>query len=66
MEKHTESQAAALRRLVDDLLEISQDGRTLAYDLGRTITELVTLQCDAIDSRARAILEDAEALERRS
>jgi hypothetical protein len=45
-------------------LEISQDGRMFAQELGRTIVDLVSMQCDAIDARARAILADAEAIER--
>lgn len=56
------SVASELRQLVGDMLEVSADGRKLAADLAQSIREIVTLQCDAIDARARLILAKAEAL----
>ncbi len=58
------SQAAAeeLRQLVQDMLEVSADGRKLAADLAQSIRDIVNLQCDAIDARARLILARAEGL----
>jgi hypothetical protein len=54
--------AAELRLLVQDMLEVSSDGRRMAAELSRTIKEIVAVQCDAIDERARQILARAEAL----
>jgi hypothetical protein len=54
--------AAELRQLVEDMLEVSADGRKLAVDLAQSIREIVNLQCDAIDARARLILEKADGL----
>ena len=54
--------AAELRQLVEDLLEVSADGRKLAADLSRSIREIVSVHCDSIDERARLILAKAEAL----
>jgi hypothetical protein len=56
------SPAAELRQLVEDLLEVSADGRKMAAELARTIREIVGLQCDAIDERARLIQAKADAL----
>jgi hypothetical protein len=53
---------AELRQLVADLLEVSADGRRLAADLSRTIRDIVGVQCDAIDERARRILARAEEI----
>lgn len=61
----TQSSSAELRELVEDLLEVSADGRKLAADLARNIRDIVAVQCDAIDERARRILERAEQLERK-
>lgn len=54
--------AAELRQLVEDMLEVSSDGRKLAADLAQSIREIVNLQCDAIDARARLILAKANGL----
>jgi hypothetical protein len=54
--------AAELRQLVEDMLEVSADGRKLAVDLAHSIREIVNLQCDAIDARAKLILEKANGL----
>jgi len=54
--------AAELRQLVEDMLEVSADGRKLAADLALSIREIVNLQCDAIDARAKLILEKADGL----
>lgn len=54
--------AAELRALVEDLLDVSSDGRKLAADLSRSIREIVAMHCDAIDERARLILAKAEAM----
>lgn len=54
--------AAELRQLVEDMLEVSADGRKLAVDLAQSIREIVNLQCDAIDARAKLILEKADGL----
>jgi hypothetical protein len=51
--------AAELRQLVEDMLEVSADGRKLAADLAQSIREIVNLQCDAIDARAQLILAKA-------
>jgi hypothetical protein len=56
--------SAELRQLVEDLLQVSADGRRLADDLARTIRDIVAVQCDAIDERARRILARAEELHR--
>lgn len=56
---------AELRLLVQDLLEVSADGRRMAAELSRTIKDIVAVQCDAIDARARQILERAEKLSTR-
>lgn len=60
----SQSSAAELRQLVQDMLEVSADGRRMAADLARSIRDIVAVQCDAIDERARRILERAEELER--
>lgn len=52
--------AAELRQLVEDMLEVSADGRKLAADLAQSIREIVNLQCDAIDARAQLILAKAD------
>lgn len=62
---HPSPPGAELRQLVEDLLEVSADGRRMAADLSRSIRDIVAVQCDAIDERARRILERAEQLERR-
>ncbi|MDX2233722.1 MAG: hypothetical protein NW200_04415 [Hyphomonadaceae bacterium] len=54
--------SAELRQLVEDLLEVSADGRRMAADLARAIKDIASVQCDAIDERARIILARAEAL----
>lgn len=54
--------AAELRQLVEDMLEVSADGRKLAADLAQSIREIVNLQCDAIDARAQLILAKADDL----
>lgn len=54
--------AAELRQLVEDMLEVSADGRKLAADLAQSIREIVNLQCDAIDARAQLILSKANGL----
>lgn len=54
--------AAELRQLVEDMLEVSADGRKLAADLAVSIREIVNLQCDAIEARAKRILEKADGL----
>jgi hypothetical protein len=56
--------SADVRQLVEDLLEVSADGRRMAADLSRAIRDIVSVQCDAIDERARLILQRAEDLER--
>ena len=48
----TPALGADLRQLVEDLLEVSADGRKIAIDLSRSIREIVALQRDAIDERA--------------
>lgn len=53
---------AELRQLVEDMLEVSADGRKLAADLAQSIREIVNLQCDAIDARAQLILAKADGL----
>lgn len=62
MEQHSPSPAADLRQLVEDLLEVSADGRKMAADLAQSIREIVALQCDAIEERARLIQAKADAL----
>jgi len=54
--------AAELRQLVEDMLEVSADGRKLAVELAHSIREIVNLQCDAIDARAKLILDKANGL----
>lgn len=54
--------AAELQQLVEDMLEVSADGRKLAADLAHSIREIVNLQCDAIDARAKLILMKASGL----
>lgn len=54
--------AGELRQLVEDMLEVSADGRKLAADLAQSIREIVNLQCDAIDARAQLILAKADGL----
>lgn len=58
--------AAELRQLVEDMLEVSADGRKLAGDLAQSIREIVNLQCDAIDARAQLILAKAGGLAAKS
>lgn len=53
---------ADVRQLVEDLLEVSADGRRMAAELSRNIRDIVAVQCDAIDDRARLILAKAEKL----
>ncbi len=53
---------ADVRQLVEDLLEVSADGRRMAAELSRNIRDIVAVQCDAIDERARLILARAEKL----
>lgn len=60
---HVPQPGAELRQLVEDLLEVSADGRRMANDLARNIKEIVAVQCDAIDERARQILARAEQLQ---
>jgi hypothetical protein len=55
--------SAELRQLVADLLDVSADGRRMAADLARSIKDIVAVQCDAIDERARLILARAEEIE---
>lgn len=55
--------AAELRQLVEDLLEISAEGRRMANDLSRSIKDIVAIQCDSIEDRARTILARAEQLQ---
>ena len=62
MNHDTPSPAAELRQLVEDLLEVSADGRRMAADLARSIREIVAVQCDAIEERARLIQAKADAL----
>jgi len=59
------SPGAELRQLVEDLLDVSADGRRMAAELSRNIRDIVAVQCDAIDERARRILERAEQLDRK-
>lgn len=44
------------------MLEVSADGRKLAVELAHSIREIVNLQCDAIDARAKLILDKANGL----
>ena len=62
MNQDAPSPAAELRQLVEDLLEVSADGRKMAADLAQSIREIVAVQCDAIDERARLIQSKADAL----
>ena len=62
MDPTASSSAVELRQLVEDLLAVSADGRKMAAELSRSIREIVAVQCDAIDERARLILARAEAL----
>ena len=62
MNQDAPSPAAELRQLVEDLLEVSADGRKMAADLAQSIREIVAVQCDAIDERARLIQRKADAL----
>ena len=64
MMESSQSSTAELRQLVQDMLDVSADGRRMAADLARSIRDIVAVQCDAIDERARHILERAERLER--
>lgn len=64
-EPHDPPASAELRQLVADLLDVSADGRRMAADLARSIKDIVAVQCDAIDERARLILARAEEIEAR-
>lgn len=57
--------SAELRQLVEDMLEVSADGRRMAADLSRAIRDIVAVQCDAIDERAKRILQRAQELEQK-
>jgi hypothetical protein len=65
LNQNTPAPADDLRQLVEDLLEVSADGRKMANDLAQTIREIVSLQCDAIEERARLIQARAETLAER-
>lgn len=62
MQDKSSSPASELRQLVEDLLEVSADGRKMAADLAQSIREIVALQCDAIEERARLIQAKADTL----
>ncbi len=66
VEQTNPSPAAELRQLVEDLLEVSADGRKMAADLAQSIREIVALQCNAIEDRARLIQAKADALSKKS
>lgn len=53
------------RALLDDVTDVSADGRRLAADLADTIRSIADLQCGAIDERANALRARLTQIERK-